>query len=76
MLRAAPADAFEPDELAEAVATQLLERWGVALRELDAAAHFRNRLDTEDQLIGVVARVDLPRTALVSPANDAAIQYA
>ncbi|HWD23910.1 MAG TPA: hypothetical protein VG368_00445, partial [Acidimicrobiales bacterium] len=34
ILRAAPSDAFEPDELAEATATQLLERWGVALREL------------------------------------------
>jgi ATP-dependent Lhr-like helicase len=34
MLRAAPSDAFEPDELAEATATQLLQRWGIALREL------------------------------------------
>jgi ATP-dependent Lhr-like helicase len=34
LLRAAPNGSFEPDELAEATATQLLERWGVALREL------------------------------------------
>jgi ATP-dependent Lhr-like helicase len=34
VLRAAPGDAFVPDELAEAVATQLLDRWGVALREI------------------------------------------
>jgi ATP-dependent Lhr-like helicase len=40
LLRPAPTDAFEPDELAEAVAVQLLERWGVALREIYAHESF------------------------------------
>ena len=35
-LLAAPDDRFDPDELAEAVAEQLLARWGVVFRDLRA----------------------------------------
>jgi ATP-dependent Lhr-like helicase len=40
MLRALPPETCEPDELAEAVAAQLLERWGVVVRELYAREPF------------------------------------
>jgi ATP-dependent Lhr-like helicase len=34
LIPAAPAETFDPDELAEAVAEQLLARWGVVFRDL------------------------------------------